>query len=37
MDIGHATLLKDDGSGVKRLVDDIKKFVFPQAKAEAKE
>ena len=37
MDIGHATLLRDDGTGVTRLVDDIKKFVFPQAKAEAKE
>ena len=37
MDIGHAVLLKDDGSGVERLVEDIKKFVFPQAKAEAKE
>ena len=37
MDIGHATLLRDDGTGVTRLVEDIKKFVFPQAKAEAKE
>ena len=37
MDIGHATLLNENGTGVQKLVEEIKKFVFPQAKAEAKE
>jgi len=37
MDIGHEALLRGDGSGVKKLVEDMKKYVFPQARAEAKE
>ena len=37
MDIGHPALLRDDGSGITKLVEEIKKFVFPQAKTEAKE
>ena len=36
MDIGHEALLRGDGSGVKKLVEDIRKYVFPQA-TEAKE
>ena len=37
MDIGHAVLLTENGTGIKKLVEEIRKFVFPQAKAEAKE
>ena len=33
MDIGHEALLRGDGSGVKKLVEDIRKYVFPQARA----
>ena len=37
MDIGHQALLRPDGSGVTKLVEDIRKYVFPHARAEAKE
>ena len=37
MDIGHAVLLNENGTGIQKLVEDIRKFVFPQAKAKAKE
>ena len=36
MDIGHATLLSEDGSGVRRLVEDIKKFAFPKPRRRRK-
>ena len=33
MDIGHQELLRGDGSGVKKLVAEVRKYVFPQARA----
>ena len=36
-DIGNANLLKEDGSGVKTLLENMKNFVFPLQEQESKE
>ena len=36
-DIGNADLLKEDGSGVKKLLENMKNFVFPLQEQESKE
>ena len=37
MDLGKDILMKEDGTGLKKLVEAIRGHVFPQARAEAKE